>query len=229
MASVTKFVGTASSVAGTGALAWTNPGNVVSDNGSFATVTSSAANQFTQDLLCTMTGNVFAIPAGSRIDGVSVEYEAQGADGSGATYNGRRIQLVVGGVGSGQDLRTGVGTNVASPVVVTHGGATQRWGLSLTPAAVNASDFGVVLTFQRGNSATARTLNLDYVKITVYYTEAADLVDYDADFAMGLCLGTAPSRSTTEAFQFRFPGAGTAKGARFGHDDRLADPASRSL
>lgn len=142
---------------------WVNMSNVSADDASEAYVGLGSGNAQSKNLKCTNFG--FSIPTGATIDGVLLEY--QGRTG-GWTAHDLNIQLVVsdartGNVKSGNNFTT-TNTNF------NHGGASDTWGISLSDSDVNDSTFGVSLSFER--SYFSLTLYLDYVRLTVYYTEA---------------------------------------------------------
>lgn len=184
--------------------------NAGADDGSYATFTNAASTrEHTPLLVCTMGGNAFAVPAGSRIDGITVEYEGKCSSASG--YEERNNFLVVGGYVTGLNRYTDR-TLTTSDVAYTNGGATDRFGVSLTVASVNASNFGTALRWERDGTGSS-TLSIDYVKITVHYTEAAGDISYDADFAIGIGYGTLHlnhgAGANSQLFKVMIPGFGT--------------------
>jgi len=112
------------------------------------------------------------------------------------------VRLFVGGVPVGDDKALGTTFTTG---VRTYGGVADLWGLTPTPAQINAVNFGIGYSFL-GNGGTSKYLYLsdfdfaipadatidgikvdtdvinsgnpiiDYVTITVYYTEAASSV-----------------------------------------------------
>lgn len=214
MASVTKVVGAVSEVAYKATdLAWTNASNVTTEDSNAATVTA-ASNLNIKYLKCTMTGNVFAIPAGASIDGIEVSYSADTDGGTGSVFFLDNVQLVVGDDITGLDLYDNTIATGPTQETKTVGSSTENWGVTLTPNAVNASDFGVAIRFQR-NGATSRGLRVYWVKITVHYTEGAGReLNSIADAA--ICFGSVPADSDSiSSFKFKFPGLGSVKAALF--------------
>ena len=117
----------------------------------------------------------FSIPAGATIDGISVEMNRFANSNNGG--NGVRdtvVQLYKGAslVGDNKALTTTTWPT-SSTSVVTYGGATDLWGTTWTPEEINASNFGVTLDVTNTSTISNRTANVDYVRITVAYTEAA--------------------------------------------------------
>lgn len=103
----------------------------------------------------------FSIPTGATIDGIVVEvYRA----GSSTVDNS--VKIVKGGSVTGTDKATGTAWST-SPA--TYGSSTDLWGTTWTAAEINASGFGVAVSA----AESAGQANLNHIRITVYYTEAA--------------------------------------------------------
>lgn len=163
-ASSTKFVGTGADDGSTGFVTWSNPGRITADDASNATILLDDGD-ISHYLKGTTAGNLFSIPAGATIDGVEVTIER--ASGFGSTILDTTVKLVVGGVVSG-DNKVEFASWPATMTAQVYGGPADLWGLSLTPADVNASNFGAVLTAE---GATALdTGSVDYMSVTIYYT-----------------------------------------------------------
>jgi hypothetical protein len=156
MASQVRFVGTGADDAGAGTLAWGDPGNITADDGAMAESVSDPG--VTHYLKGTMAGNLFTVPAGATIDGVtlSVQRGNLGFD----VVNDSVVKLV-----------KAVGTDWGGvEAVVTYGGAADLWGVALTDADVNAANFGAVFASDNHGGDVA---SVDYMQITVHFTEAA--------------------------------------------------------
>lgn len=151
-----KFPTSGTSVDRAGATAWTNPGNVVSDN-----ATDATAAVPTDYLVCTAFN--FAIPATATILGVTVRIEASETGSGSSDYIPQLISAatptLIGSAKSAIGITNG-------PVVSTSGSATDLWGATLTPAIVNGSGFGVAIW----STDTTNTLLIDYVTIAIEYT-----------------------------------------------------------
>src|SRR6187551_327652 len=150
-----------------GNTAWTNPGNVVSDNGSGATTTVPT------DYLVTSAYG-FAIPAGSIIKGVTVRVEITEAGSGSSSFipqlHSNTTPTLIGAA-------KGAVTVTNGPTVLTSGGTADLWSATLTPAVVNNSGFGVSIW----STDTINTLDVDYVTIAI---------EYDAD--LGWLPGSQP-------------------------------------
>lgn len=169
-----NYPGTAASLANAGTSensdAWTNTGNIVSDNGTEASITAATYDSPDISQLLVASNFGFAIPAGSTIDGITVEIDRR--DGGIGAASDNRVQLATGTTFA--DL---VGTNKAATTtdwptasaVATYGGAADTWAAGLTAAQVNAAGFAVMLSVQADAANT--DIFVDYIRVTIAYTE----------------------------------------------------------
>lgn len=142
--------------------AWTNPGNVVSDNGSDATCSLSTTGS---DYLVCSNFAFTAIPDGSTILGITVRVEASETGTGSSTYKAQLISDTTPTlIGSAKGDTTVTGT---TKVVSTNGGITDLWGATATVSStvVKNSGFGVVIY----SDDTANVLSIDYVTMAVEY------------------------------------------------------------
>lgn len=115
----------------------------------------------------------FAVPTNSVIAGIQVA--RFGKDGVGS-FNGvdASMRLSQGGSVSGSDLADLVTVWGGSDFTATYGGATNLWGLTWTPAQINASGFGVNYAgIAIAGHLTLPAFAVDYFTVTVYYQLAA--------------------------------------------------------
>lgn len=113
------------------------------------------------------------IPSGSTIDGIEIRIAVAGS-GTGLTDN--LIQLVMHSAGTAADRK---GSNQASatpwanfaiPVPQrTYGGATDKWGSTLTDSDIRSSAFGMEIVAIR-STANSQPF-ADHVECRVYFTE----------------------------------------------------------
>jgi hypothetical protein len=137
--------------------AWTSPGNVVSDNGSNASVAVPS------DYLVTSAYG-FTLPAHAVIVGVTVRVEASETGGGSSSYIPQLHSATTPTlIGSAKSAVTVTGT---TPVVSSNGGTSDLWGATLTPLIVNNAGFGVSIW----STDTGNTLSIDYVTIAIEYT-----------------------------------------------------------
>lgn len=140
-----------------GGVPWTNPGNILLNNGTFTT--SAAGSAFKTEFLL-VNGFNFALPSNVTVLGIQVDI-------AGYTPNGTlKAQLFKGGgaVGFGAILPL-----PSSNGIVTFGGPSDMWGTSWLFSDIDATNFGVELT---GSSSVAATIALTSCRVTVFCTEA---------------------------------------------------------
>lgn len=162
---VTGSPSSCQNTAGIGTQAWSNPGRAVSSNDSYATA-SVDDNQVTNYLECTNYG--FSIPAGATINGITVNVERNTSAGSNVLD--ADVLLIKGGVRGSTDRATAT-AYTTTDVTEAHGGSSDLWGATWTPAEINASNFGVAFVAQKsGTTGKARTVSVDHISVTVDYT-----------------------------------------------------------
>lgn len=159
------FPGTCTALNTGAATDWTNPTNAQTDNDTGSTWTTGSASDV---LACTNFG--FSIPAGATINGIIVNIKGWDAGGGNGFVSSVRLTT---------DGTTEEGDNNSADDVTDwsntayeikeYGNSTDLWGLSLDANDINASTFGVT---HRSAKASAALINIDYMTITVYYTEA---------------------------------------------------------
>jgi hypothetical protein len=153
------FPTTAAAVDRAGNTAWTNPGNVVSDNTTDATVTVPSS------YLVTSGYDFSSIPDNATIVGVTVRVEASESGTGNSDYipqlHTSTTPTLVG------SAKSAVTVNGTTKVVSTSGGTADMWGTSLTVAQVKNSGFGV--TIWSTDSTNSNTLAIDYVTIAIEY------------------------------------------------------------
>lgn len=180
--STTNGAGAANGTGG-GDVDWTNASNVTADDGSDATVGFFAGGQMASDLTVNDFG--FNIPTNAVIEGVTVT-----VDGSNIGCYGTLGVVTAGDAGDTVDV---AGLNIS------YGGSTDLWGLTLTPAIVNDTDFGILI-FLADVSGGDGFASIDYISITVYWrydfsvpaAEVPTRHDYKMYDSVGNFLGKIP-------------------------------------
>jgi PKD repeat protein len=158
-----------------GTVDWQNPTNAQTQNNVYANATlwKDTPTVNTVSHYLKVTGFNFTIPGGATIQGIVVEVDRYGGSGTsgGRAITDNSIKLVKGGAISGDDKSTGLLWPASDPhTYVSYGNSTDLWGLSWTPADINASNFGVVVSAQKGNAnKDTQTAHVDHIRITVYY------------------------------------------------------------
>jgi hypothetical protein len=151
------FPGSGTTVDRAGSTAWTNPGNITSDNAADATAAVP-----TDYLLASNFG--FSIPLTATILGVTVRVEASETGTGTSNYVPQLMSDTTPTlIGSAKTAVTVSGT---TPTVAASGSATDLWGATLTPDIVNGSGFGVAIW----STDSTNTLAIDFITIAVEYT-----------------------------------------------------------
>lgn len=147
--------------------AWTNPGNIVADDGNDAT--NNAPIGGSKALSAYNFG--LHLPSAAVVLGIEVRVEAsEHSTGSETLFARLRetdpsgaLQTYNNGSYPGSAVRTASITGTTK-AVYTYGGPTDTWNLSLDWRDINRPGFGVMLNFD-----TAHDVRIDYVTICVYY------------------------------------------------------------
>lgn len=155
-----------------GTQAWSSTGNVTAADGSAAQASGVlGATRVTNYLVATAYG--FAIPSTATIDGIVVEIYRRGvATGGTSASNDSAVRLWSGGATYGTANRAAGTLYTGSFVLATYGGASDLWGATPTPATINASGFGAALASNIQVTSGSHAVQVDYVRVTVYYTPA---------------------------------------------------------
>lgn len=171
-------MGTSSQICGTGTQSlttepagtteqWNQPQNINSDDGStsapFNVLTSSSTA--TRYLKAAEFGH--SVPAGATIDGIELEVDFAIA-GNGVQDYDIRISGVTAGLSN--DLSTS--TDLPANTTKTWGGSSELWGKTWTIAELEADTFTAYISATGTSPSNFFSTNIDYVKTTVYYTEA---------------------------------------------------------
>lgn len=161
-----------------GAVGWNNVANVQTSNGVYAVTSSSLVNtstntQYSLEILTTGFG--FTIPANAVINSVTIGIQSVKSNDTTGEIYAYVPRMIVGGV------QSNLGGGSIYPVTTTPGYISYTLsndadsGMSnfpVTPAQVNASNFGVAWFFQ-SQSANTATVSVDHVRISIDYTVPA--------------------------------------------------------
>jgi len=162
--------GTSGTCDGATTFCWTSPGNITANDGVNAQVAlgSSATSNELQG-----TNFGFAIPAGSTINGITVEIKKQAVSGTGNPTD-LDVTILKGGIATGTNLgHLGPGNGwLTAGGIDTYGGSSTLWGATWTPADINASNFGVQISCTEWVGLPA-TAGVDFIRITIAYTPPA--------------------------------------------------------
>lgn len=144
--------------------AWSNPGNAKVIDSVYSTVNVVAAGV---THLLKATGLGLAVPETATIVGVVVGCRRHQA-GSERVVQDFRVSLVKAGVLQAENKKSLTPWENAD-TTQTYGGAADLWGTTLTPAQVNAANFGVGLQVYNVIGVSNEAL-VDGFIVTVYYT-----------------------------------------------------------
>lgn len=151
-----------------GALAWTNPGNAVSSNDSYATSALTSSNTTSQYLKASTFG--FSIPSNSIINGIQLDIERSESSVSSTFIQDNAVYLVKGGTIQTGTNRGATSTNwPASDAYATYGSTSDLWGNTWTASDINATNFGAVIQAKR-NGSGSETARVDHMRVTITYT-----------------------------------------------------------
>lgn len=122
-----------------------------------------------------VTGFGFAIPNDAIINGIKVEIGKFRSGGTLGNVIDSNVQLIIGGVATGANNASGSnwGTSIAFS---SYGSASYLWGLTPTVSNINASDFGATIAI-KGDATSDRVANVDYVRITITYTQSTGIAN----------------------------------------------------
>jgi len=163
-----KTPGSSANVTGVGTVAWSNPGNAVSSNDSYAT--AALPSDGSSNYLRLYNYDFSEIPAGAAIDGIEIEAEAKGNTANRALLRAYLCTTSGAVAGSSSYIPPSTATLTTSDALYVAGGASDTWGNSLTDTIVKGSNFGVMLWAEESSGAGSVTVSVDVVRIRVHYT-----------------------------------------------------------
>jgi hypothetical protein len=111
-----------------------------------------------------------SVPDGAAV--VGIQFDVQRNSDEGETVD-VAVQVLQNGAPAGTD-HSQTGSWPSSLTYTTYGGRSDTWGVSLTPADVRSSGFGLLIapkiTATKGNDRA----HIDSVRATVYYADRCD-------------------------------------------------------
>lgn len=160
------IAGTGANNADAGNVAWSNPGNITAADGNVA---RSAVKSGTTTQYLHATNFGFSIPANAIIEGVVARVRRMVSDIGTVQGADHTIQLIVGGVRSGNNNAQGGNWPKGTQTDADYGSSSDKWGLGLTAANINSANFGLAVRGQ--NTSGTATFNVDAIWLQVYYSE----------------------------------------------------------
>ncbi|WP_199120497.1 choice-of-anchor Q domain-containing protein [Pedobacter sp. ASV28] len=163
----------------TGTDPWNNPGNALTGNNSYATMSNAAqliGGTVRNSHFLTVKGLGFNIPPNAEILGVEVEIRKLSSDNTSSNYTrDLDFRLLKNNQVAGTN-QANIGVNwPTSETAFTYGSNGSLWGLILTPSDVNASDFGVAIAI------TSRAAGLLLPTVVSYIEQVRIKVSYRVD------------------------------------------------
>jgi hypothetical protein len=149
--------------------AWTNPGNITANDSVVATVSLTTGSS--DYLVANNFG--FSIPAGSTIDGIAATVNVSANSINSVNDNG---VFVIHGNSTFSANNAQLSAFPTTLTDRTYGSSTFLWGSSWTASDINSSNFG--LAFRVASLFNPSSANVDYIKMTVYYTTAGSPILY---------------------------------------------------
>jgi hypothetical protein len=149
-----------------GTITWTIPVNSVTTSDNTYATAAPNDNEITHYLKATNFG--FAIPAGSTINGITVEVEKKASNAS--RIEDYAVRIIKGG-NIGITERAAAGFWGTADAYTTYGSTSDKWGESWTVADINNANFGIAFSaYKNATAGNAITASVDHLRITVTYT-----------------------------------------------------------
>lgn len=163
--------------------AWSNPGNIISNNSAYASRTLSGTS-VTHYLKATNFG--LSIPPGATVLGIKAEIDRSRSNGSQGEARDSEVKIVRSNDTVGSQNKAATGTNwptVDGTATYPASGTTDMWGENWSACVatsqtcangaynVNHQNFGLVLAVTGSSGSTNRVAQVDDIRITVYYTK----------------------------------------------------------
>lgn len=150
-----------------GVVAWSNPGNIVASNNTYATAALTSSSTTSQYLYAQDFG--FEINGMAILEGIIVSIEKKASLAN--AIKDSQVYLLKSGVYHGDNKAIG-STWSATEGSITYGSPTDLWGSSLLPEDIRDSTFGVFIQAQYENPyLTPATASIDAIEMTIYYTQ----------------------------------------------------------
>jgi hypothetical protein len=180
-----RNAGTGANLTGVGSTAWSNPGNITTAGTPYATV--APAQQGTSNYLFASNYG-FSIPSNATINGIQLTISRSSTQSLGTGNRDNHVKLVKNNTIEATN-KAAAGVYPTSLTNQSYGNATDLWGSTWTPADINNTNFGAVLSVFNTRSLAAATATVDFMQITVTYTLPGSINWYTASSG-GTLLGS---------------------------------------
>jgi hypothetical protein len=164
-----KLAGTGANEVLSGSTNWSNPGNIAIDD-----TTNAQSNPAKGGNTAYLNASNFGFSLGSAtVQGIEAKLTRYRDSGSTTIYD-YTIQLLVGGTRSGSNKADTTTNWPTAAADVVYGGDDDLWGLSLTSADVDGSDFGLSIRVGPNAGITNRLCYISHVWLNVTYEPAGN-------------------------------------------------------
>jgi hypothetical protein len=154
--------------------AWSSPGNAYASDDAYAYASYVSSNWIWLNYLDGATSLYNSIPSGATIDGIKVAIE--GYAGGELLFNGDKVTMKAEvSVDGGAHWSTAKSLEFyvdQGEITVEAGGATDKWGLTLTRTSFSDANFMVRITYY-SYTGGAQTISVDWIPAKVYYSTGA--------------------------------------------------------
>jgi hypothetical protein len=162
---------TAVNDASIGSLAFNNTNNAFTSDNNRANATALAVLFSGSTNYLKVTGFGFSIPSYASICGIEIQVEKRATGLNILSWvRDNDIRIVKNNAVTGDDLGDDATDWSTTESTFTYGSTNNLWGTTLTPAEVNASNFGIAISAQMtGLLAALPSAQIDNIRMTVYY------------------------------------------------------------
>lgn len=169
----TKYPGSGTNDASVGTAAWSNPGNIVADDTSYASRQWTSGFPQVSQYLKGTNFDFSSIPDDAVIVGIDLTINCRCAGSPADNVWDNSVRLVKSGTPTGEDKARDVSDKwtVSTFTSRSYGGMSDLWGTTWTVNDIKDSGFGAVMSANVDAPAEiASGAEVDYYTITVYYT-----------------------------------------------------------
>lgn len=159
-----------------GTESWGTAANAQTDDGAYATYGTNSPQPWNgYTLYLTAKELTDEVPAGATIDGIEIVLGCGEVSAGVGDWKDSAVYIIKGGTIQTTQNKASASVYTAYPTesVLSHGGAADLWGQTWTAADINAAGFGVAIScVQSGADETGASVQVDYIQVSVTYTEA---------------------------------------------------------
>lgn len=163
----TRSPGTTVNDAGHGTHAWANPNNAQTSNDTYSVSAIGVAAISNYHKSTNFGFTIGEIPDDHTINGVEVWAEISEGNAAGTLVQVESVRLVKGGTIQGDEKSTG-SSITGRDTSFKSGSPTDLHGLTLTPADVRNSGFGVAIAVEQPAGSVASSTQLDNIVIVIH-------------------------------------------------------------